>query len=197
MDAAPLTLPRPAGGPSLSPVGRGKKKHAQHYRPWMTSEIRILRQHYPAGGRVACARLLDRSPAAIATRAREEGIARRAASGASSAWTVTEIAALRRLYPAGGTVACLAELPGRTRGAIRENARRLGLKRSGAAHGAWSAEEIAVLRQHYPEGGPRACAARLPARSARAIGEAAKRAGLRRVKAGAPLPAPAPAGVKP
>ncbi|MBX3488894.1 hypothetical protein [Parvibaculum sp.] len=154
----------------------------------MTSEIRILRRHYPTGGSAACARLIDRSAVAISKRASDEGIMREAGTGSESAWTAGEIAKLRRHYPAGGTVACLAVLPGRTRGAIRENARRLGLKCAGATGLAWTEDEIAVLRRHYPEGGPRACLPLLPARSARAIGEAAKRAGLTRIKRG-PLPA--------
>ncbi|MDX3883582.1 MAG: MarR family transcriptional regulator [Sphingomonas sp.] len=46
-----------------------------------------------------------------------------------SAWRTSEIAALRRLYPTGGTAACRQALPHRTPASIRARARMIGLAR--------------------------------------------------------------------
>lgn len=45
-------------------------------------------------------------------------------------WRRSELAALRRLYPAGGTRACLPALPNRTKAAIHGRAQLLGLRRT-------------------------------------------------------------------
>jgi len=58
-------------------------------------------------------------------------------------WTGREVRILARLYPAGGTRACLSALPARSKCAIRAAARDLGLRRQGRkpGSGAWRRQQ--------------------------------------------------------
>lgn len=96
-------------------------------------------------------------------------------------WTTTELAIVRRHYPLGGTTACVALLPGRSKHAIQRVAHDNGIRFSS---GPWSARELAVLRRHYPAGGWAACLPLLPGRTRTAIMRAAYVHGLRWRKRG-------------
>ena len=103
-------------------------------RPWTAEEDAILRGHYPAGGADAClSRLPGRGRNPIQHRATVLGLTRgRESSG--EPWKRQEDDVIRRYYPSDGSdIEDL--LPGRTRKAIRERARRLGVAYSGPPRG--------------------------------------------------------------
>jgi hypothetical protein len=118
-------------------------------RRWTAVEDATLRDGYADG--LTCRRIADslaeRTPAAVAARARKLGLTTYA-----RAWTAQDDSRLRRLAPLRSP-AEIAQLLGRTPEAVRRRARTLGLT-SGAkprpprAGARWSAEEDALLRLH-------------------------------------------------
>lgn len=77
-------------------------------------------------------------------------------------WSETEDAAVREYYPTKGPRGCRAVLRDlgydRTEGAIKERAKHLKVKRDMSlvrrdVDGAWTDEEISVLRSEFPKGG--------------------------------------------
>jgi hypothetical protein len=118
-------------------------------RRWTAVEDATLRDGYADG--LTCRRIADslaeRTPSAVAARARKLGLTTYA-----RAWTAQDDSRLRRLAPLRSP-AEIAQLLGRTPEAVRGRARTLGLtsgpkprpQRAGAR---WSAEEDALLRLH-------------------------------------------------
>jgi hypothetical protein len=90
-------------------------------------------------------------------------------------WRTSEARILADLYPKGGAKAVMEKLPHRSAGAIREAARRFGVKK------AWSNAEIHILCECYPKGGANAVMKKLPHRSASHIRKAAMRLGVKRM----------------
>lgn len=85
-------------------------------------------------------------------------------------WTEEEDEALRSTYPEGGIAASREALPGRSDMAIRYRASTFGLKcgRQLAGRNTWSDEEVAILREFYPQTGIDVMA-KLPGRTEAAI----------------------------
>jgi hypothetical protein len=78
-------------------------------------------------------------------------------------------------YPVGGAKAVMELLPHRSASAIREAARRFGVKRG------WSSREIEIVCAHYPTGGAASVMEKLPHRSATVIHKTARRYGVKRM----------------
>lgn len=90
-------------------------------------------------------------------------------------WRTSEKRVVQDIYPVGGAKAVMEKLPHRSVSAIREAARRFGVKK------AWSNAEIRILCEHYPKGGSNAVMEKLPDRSASNIRKAAMRFGVKRM----------------
>jgi len=78
-------------------------------------------------------------------------------------WTKEEDAVIRQFYPSNGADGTSKELRSRnyvrTAGAVKERAKHLKVKRDRSLmrpENAWSEEELAVLRETFPHGGPQA-----------------------------------------
>ncbi|NJC06537.1 hypothetical protein GGQ97_002330 [Sphingomonas kaistensis] len=99
------------------------------------------------------------------------------------AWTVGEEQILRDLYPTEGVEGCKARLPHRKERAIMIRASRLGLqtetKRPPVRKNGWQEAENAVIRAHYPAGGPQACVDHLPGRTVDTIRQQARKIGVK------------------
>lgn len=106
-------------------------------------------------------------------------------TGVPRFWTGVELKVLRQIYPLHGPDGAASALPGRSRAAIAEQARRLKLRaprrcaRRMANPCFWTPAELALLRQVYPAHGAAGIAAELPGRSYAAIVEQARRLGVK------------------
>lgn len=157
-------------------------------RFWTTPEVQVLREHYPTGGVRACLeRLPGRDAPGIYARAAKNGI-KRAGQRERRTWAPSEWvdAQIKRAYADGsnvrGAVAELARRIDRPRDWISRRAVQLGLVQPRYKPGPWSAEELAILEEHYTLS-PRAIAARLRkagySRTETAVIVQRKRCGLR------------------
>jgi hypothetical protein len=90
-----------------------------------------------------------------------ETVAEDIPSGRADSWTVEEIETLKAEYPRLGTKVTDL-LPNRTPQAIRRRAWELDLQGPTTTRHRFTAEEDAILRQHYPSGGSNACLEHLP-----------------------------------
>lgn len=100
------------------------------------------------------------------------------------AYSPAEIDILKEHYEAEGPRAILARLPGRRYQGVATFARSLGLKCDRKVLpkvnlSTWSDEEEAVLRKHYPKGGPKECLKHLPGRNYRQVTHRARRLKLK------------------
>lgn len=154
-------------------------------RRWTAMEDATLRDGYADG-------LAERTPGAVAARARKLGLATFARG-----WTATDDGRLRRLATLRSPTQ-IAQTLGRTPEAVRRRARTLGLPSARAprplrAGARWSAEEDALLRLH-PGLNPGALALRL-GRSDQAVVTRLRRLGLRDGRRRSPHPAPTDGGL--
>jgi len=164
-------------------------------RRWTAVEDATLRDGYADG--LTCRRIADslaeRTPAAVAARARKLGLTTYA-----RAWTAQDESRLRRLAPLRSP-AKIAQLLERTPEAVRRRARALGLTsgrtpRPPRAGARWSAEEDALLRLHAGIN-PGALALRL-GRSDLGVATRVRQLGLRDGRHGSPHhPAPTNGGL--
>lgn len=124
--------------------------------PWSEEDNQALIKYRNEGLDVIRQHLsVERTDAAISSRlyqmALELGL-----PGNEKAWTSEEDEILRNYYPEGGTKAVLDLLPERTLMAIYNRAANLGL-RTKTSRGSipWSKHDIEVLKEKYPEVGPK------------------------------------------
>lgn len=119
--------------------------------PWKTTEIKILRDHYPTGGAKACAPLLPgRSPLAIYYQAQRIGIKTLHGLGNRVVYRTTPqidnmIRTLYQAPPKPGAVKALSERIDRPRWWLRQRAIRLGISVPRFKETAWSAEEVRLV----------------------------------------------------
>lgn len=96
-----------------------------------------------------------------------------------------EIALLREFYPKGGPILCMKHMPNRTYEGISYKAQSMGLVspfiRQGRKEGsgAWTEQELSLLRRSYPRVGVVGCADLFPTKSRTAIQSQANRLGIR------------------
>jgi hypothetical protein len=143
--------------------------------PWSEEEIDILKSHSSLSLDALQALLPDRSKSAIETqRKRSEACGELTFSRQKSPWSEEEDAIVRQYYPTEGGE-CDKYLPNRSRVAIRQRARFLGVYLT--ENSDWSEEEEAIMRQYYLSEGPD-CFERLPKRSRAAVQNRAVHIGL-------------------
>lgn len=90
-------------------------------------------------------------------------------------WRTSEKRIVIDLYPTGGLKAVMEKLPHRSASAIREAARRYGVKAG------WSPSETRIIMDLYPTGGSKAVMKMLRHRSESAVRHAARRFGVKRI----------------
>ena len=96
----------------------------QSARNWTDEEANILLKHYKTDGVDYCVEQLKRERCAIHAKARKLGLANNRAEG----WSTNEIDFIIENYAKLGSKACAEALHGRTSSAVRNQARKLGLK---------------------------------------------------------------------
>lgn len=100
---------------------------------WTNKEVRLLHEHYPSAGAVACQQHLRRTRGAIQNKARMEGVAGpkwTEERGERYKWDDAEDAQIRALYAghrSRGDVSRLAQALGVDPSALTDRARRLGV----------------------------------------------------------------------
>lgn len=124
-----------------------KAVKAGKYDFWSAAEDEIVLRFYPRNGRKATVeKLPGRTIKSLIHRARflavkvDKDIAKQLRAKAaplnhSTAWTESEDNVLRHLYPRGGSSACLQRLGKRSRDAIMQRARRIGLVAESSSFG--------------------------------------------------------------
>jgi hypothetical protein len=118
---------------------------------WTTTELAVVREHYPSGGVLACCeRLPQRSVAAIYEKARQLGL-----SHPRAAWVPSrpEIdAAIRAAYAEPhydkGPLGEVARRFGLPRQWVKRRALALGLTKTKRKEPPWSDAELALLERH-------------------------------------------------
>ena len=97
-------------------------------------------------------------------------------------WSEQENQFLREHYQTTELFILERYLPERTGNAIKQQAGVLGLwgVKNVAKHDPWTEEEMAVLRDYYPDNGIHLCRALLPGRSRYSIALKIRRMGLRK-----------------
>jgi hypothetical protein len=154
--------------------------------PYSPADNDALRRLYPRAPMAAIrAALPGRTLAALTRQANKLGV-RRIQRNFLAAWTEEEEAILLKCFPTTQKPALLALLPGRTWAAISSQAVRCNLRRVEWHRHAWSAEHLALLREHFPTKGG-AYVSRLVGRPPGNVSKAAVRYGVKRE-----WPAPAP-----
>lgn len=149
---------------------------------WTKEEIQKLESMYnTATKEELLAAFPDRDYLSILKKASKLGIGKK-----KERWTEGEIEKLKRMYPYSDMDTLVKELK-KTESAIKSKAKQLKLKKdpnydgrkknSGRAN-SWSDYEDAILRLHYPYGGYKKVMEELPARTASAIKNRAKKLGL-------------------
>lgn len=136
--------------------------------PWSPEETAWLRTHYAKLGPTACAVHLGRTLSSVGSRAFKLRLRHQAD------WTRAQEQWLSAHYVQLGPTACAAHL-GRTVYAVTRKAQRL---RIAPARPDWTAEEIEILREAYPEEGARPLVEDL-GKSRAAIAQKAAQLGLR------------------
>lgn len=127
---------------------------------WTPEEDTLLRLHYPQmGADVSKFFMGRRSPRACAARARILGLT---SQNDRRAWTVAELSILDEHYPSMGTEVSTL-LPGRSKRSCQKMAMRRNLSAlprkicKPASVPRWTAEELAILQNNYPEMGGEVC----------------------------------------
>jgi hypothetical protein len=154
--------------------GRGAKLGLTRpaHDTWSTTELSLLKEHYPTHSvREMTGYLPGRTAAAIRTRVRLEGWQK---ESPPRAWTARELALVRRHYEAKDGLKKLVRELGRTKLSIQQQARKVGLSRAGNP---WTTGDDALLRQLYPRLGRKA---RIPGHTPGSVRERARKLGLRR-----------------
>jgi DNA-binding XRE family transcriptional regulator len=82
-----------------------------------------------------------------------------------AAWTETEMASLRAMFPTAKWPDVLAGLPRRTRDSINQQARLHGIRREISKRARWTVPEENVVRQLWPSAEPEVIVAALPGRA--------------------------------
>lgn len=129
---------------------------------WTMPEVRIIEEHYPAGGVEACMeRLPHRERGAIYQKAAQLGLRSPATQKPfRERWTTSEQldAAIRRVYQSDrisrGVVNKLADTIGRPRWWVKKRAAILGLVAPRMKEPAWTESEIEILEEYghrHPE----------------------------------------------
>lgn len=138
---------------------------------WSARELRLLKRYYPTHtAREMLGYLPGRTQVAIRVRARLQYLQKER----HRAWKAPELALIRRRYEAkNGLQRLVRELAGRTKLAIQQQARKLGLSRAGNP---WTASDDARLRQLYPHHGLKT---RIPGHTPGSVRVHAQKLGLR------------------
>lgn len=114
---------------------------------WQETELSILLKYYATEGVDYCTKLLNRKPQDIRVKACKLGLTVQRRD-----WLQEEIDFLKQHYERFGTKFCAEALPGRTRGAVAQQAKKLGL------NAGWSDEEETFLIENYTKFGCKKCA---------------------------------------
>jgi len=138
------------------------------YREWTISELQKVERLYPLFRASDVAHRLGRTPDAVRVRAHLLGVRK----WYCRKWSAEELKILDQ-HHVDGMEALAAQLPGRSRGAIR-----VMLNARGHTIRGWTAAELALLREQYPKRGAD-CVDVLPRRSRKAVRLAARRLGIR------------------
>jgi hypothetical protein len=162
---------------------KNKKRRPRHGYPWSDQELAELRALYPSRTSHALALHFGRSWTSILHKAQKLGLRKPAnRTRKDRPWSDLEIKLVRDLHsdPDTPLEEIAAQLIGRSLGAVQRMAHILGLRRLNP----WTEEQIALLRQLWPEKTPSELAGMLK-RSWRAIKHKARSLGLRRRPLGA------------
>lgn len=147
------------------------KAPEKHRQDWTSQELQLLETHYGVMKTTEIAKTLGRSVVSVRLAARSLG-----RNKTSRAWTEAEEDIIRMEYASGTRIKKIMErLPGRTRDAILQRARKMGIVN--ARSQVWSEEERQILRQHYPITGT-GVIVMLPGRTERAVIMAAHNMGI-------------------
>lgn len=151
--------------------GDRAKAPEKHRHDWASQELQFLETHYGVMKTAEIAKTLGRSVVSVRLAARSLG-----RNKTSRAWTEAEEDIIRMEYVNGSRIKKIMErLSGRTRDAILQRARKMGIVN--ARSQVWSEEERQILRQHYPITGTGVTAI-LPGRTERAVIMAAHNMGI-------------------
>jgi hypothetical protein len=164
-------------------LGLETRSEERNSRPWTDHEDDLVRELFPTKGQdwEGWASVLPgRTQASVACRAR----VLKAVSSGGRPWSEQEDDVVRLLFPVHGASwkGWSSVLTGRSAEAVTRRARTLGLPADPGRPSRWTAEEEALVVEHYPghgaawEGWKRL----LPRRSPGAIGERALRLGVRK-----------------
>lgn len=161
MTLAPVSFRRPVQHePRLSPV-RVPGRHDKRF--WSDAEIAIIREHYPAGGAVACLARLPghRTKSGVYMQARKLGLEAPKGGGPRVRLDIPDDVddTIRREWPMldgkkRGEVAALAERLGVPRWWLSQRARKLGLTQPHRKEPPWTKAEIALMEKvplHDPD----------------------------------------------
>jgi hypothetical protein len=151
--------------------------YERHYAgEWTEADDEILRRNYANGGTAICLPLLPgRTKASLRNRAHNLGI-QCGRENRFGVWTDKENRIMRKHYRHGWK-AVQALLPERSRDAILQHARTLGLKQTPR----WKRREERLLKKIYPTGGIGAARAALPGHSYQSIRAKIQKLNLRRI----------------
>lgn len=147
-------------------------------REWTEEENNVLREYYPVEGSKVADRLEGRTKAAIMEQARRLGISSKLSSKLSSKygnctkWTDEENEILKKYYLVERSKVA-NRLKGRTKVAVKSQAKRLGLTvpKTGRK---WTKEENELLKEYYPIEGYKVMK-RLKGRTKKAVQEQASK----------------------
>jgi hypothetical protein len=166
------------GGTNMQVHEKDKKERLRQGYTWSDKELADLREMYPRRTSHALELHFGRSWVSIQHKAKELGLRKPTnRTRKDRPWSDVEIQLLRDLYSDPDILLeeIAAQLIGRSLSAVQTKARILGLRRMNP----WTEEEIALLRQFWPERTPAELAGMLK-HSWRAIKHKARSLGLRR-----------------
>ena len=157
------------------------------YQSWSRNDEKVLKSLYPEIGARGCAQALKRSLRSIGARALELGLrvnpkrhGSRPRKRRSNEYSRAEDAIVLKFYPREGAKRTAERLPGRdvesVYGRVKQ-LRGLGVRIDSGAR--WTNEELAILREHYPELGRAGTAELLPNKTTGAVGRRAQLLGIR------------------
>jgi hypothetical protein len=140
---------------------------------WSEADDEVLRTHYATDPVKALELLPARTKEQIRHRAHKLGLKVEKGHRVGQ-WEPREDRILKRLYPKGGVMPVMEQLPRRSRMSVMKRAQHFGLTRVAP----WTRKETKTLREVYPDGGIVACREHFPDKSDASINHKVRKLGL-------------------